>query len=380
MKTVSIRECNDYIYEDIKTSFNKMIEDIGGLEKYIKRGSKVLIKLNLLMKKRPEEATTTHPLVLKALAEELLKLDCEVIVGDSPGGPYTERILNGIYKACGIEEIANELNIKLNYDISEAKVENKEGKILKYLTVIKPVEDVDHVISLCKLKTHVMATYTGGVKNLFGVIPGMAKAEYHFKMPDLKDFTDALVDICEYVKPTLTIMDGIIGMEGEGPSAGIPRKVGLLIGSSNPYALDVVGCKIINLDPKTVPTVQRSLERKLLKEDFSDIIIVGEKLEDKIIKDYRIPKNRNINFFKGKMPKILEQYVTLFFTPKPAIRYKDCVKCGECARVCPAKTIDMNDKGPDINLNSCIRCYCCHELCPKKAIDIKRPFVFRYIK
>jgi len=380
MKEVSIRECNDYVYDDVKSSFNKMMDDLGGLEKYIKRGSKVLIKLNLLMKKRPEEATTTHPLILKVLSEELLKLGCEVIVGDSPGGPYTEKILKGIYKTCGIDDVANEIDIKLNYDTSETKVENTEGKILKYLNVIRPVVDADHVISLCKLKTHVMATYTGGVKNLFGVIPGMSKAEYHFKMPDLKDFTDALVDICEYVKPTLTIMDGIVGMEGEGPSAGNPRKVGLLIGSSNPYALDVVGCRIINLDPKTVPTIQRSLERKFLKNDFSDIIILGENLEDKIIKNYKIPKNRNINFVKGKVPKIFEEYITLFFTPKPSIRYKDCVKCGECARVCPAKTIDMDDRGPSINLNSCIRCYCCHELCPKKAVDIKRPFIFRYIK
>lgn len=380
MKNVALRSCNDYRYEEVQNSMIKLLKDLGGLEKYIKRNSTVFIKLNLLMKKKPNEVTTTHPMVLKVLAEELLKLDCTIIVGDSPGGPYTQNSLKGVYKTCGIEEICTELNIKLNYDTSEKKVENKNGKILKYMNVITPITEVDHVINVCKLKTHVMATFTGGVKNLFGVIPGVSKAEYHFKMPEIKDFTEALVDICEYVNPTLTIMDGVIGMEGEGPSAGIPRKVGVLLGSQSPYALDVVACRIINLNPLDVPTIQRSVERNLLDNNLNDINILGEDINTKIIVDYKIPTTKSISFLRGKVPKNIEVFINKKLAGKPIVMNSDCVSCGECSRVCPPKAISMENKIPLIDLDLCIRCFCCHELCPKKAIKVRRPFIYKFIK
>ncbi len=380
MKNVSLRSCNSYKYEEVKSQVEKLINDLGGLEEYIKRDSKVFIKLNLVIKKKPDEVATTHPMVLKVIAEKLLELGCKVIVGDSPGGPYTKSSLKGVYKTCGIEEVCEELGIELNYDISEVKVENPNGKILKYMTVIKPIVDADHVINICKLKTHAMATFTGGVKNLFGVIPGVSKAEYHFKMPKVVDFTEALVDICSYVSPSLTIMDGVIGMEGEGPTAGVPRKIGVLLGSESPYAIDVVACNIINLDPNKVPTVQRCVEREFIEKDFSDVCVLGEKVEDKVIKDFKIPSNRSISFLRGIVPKSIEIFVNKKLAGKPVINYKECVKCGECSKVCPPKVISMENKGPVIDLDHCIRCFCCHELCPKKAVDLKRPFVFRFLK
>lgn len=380
MKNVSLRSCNSYKYEEVKSQVDKLINDLGGLEKYIKRDSKVFIKLNLVIKKKPDEVATTHPMVLKVIAEKLLELGCKVIVGDSPGGPYTKSSLKGVYKTCGIEDVCEELGIELNYDTSEVKVENLNGKILKYMTVIKPIVDADHVINICKLKTHAMATFTGGVKNLFGIIPGVSKAEYHFKMPKVADFTEALVDICSYVSPSLTIMDGVIGMEGEGPTAGVPRKIGVLLGSESPYAIDVVACNIINLDPNKVPTIQRCVEREFIEKDFSDVCVLGERLEDKVIKNFKIPSNRSISFLRGIVPKSVEIFVNKKIVGKPVINYKECVKCGECSRVCPPKVISMENKGPVINLDHCIRCFCCHELCPKKAVDLKRPFVFRFLK
>lgn len=257
MEEVSLISCDNYKYEEVKTQMEKLLHDLGGFEKYIKKNSTVFVKLNLVAKKSPDEMATTHPMILKVVAEKLLELGCRVIVGNSPGGPYTKSALKAVYKACGIEKVCEELNIELNYDTSQVKVENNQGKILKYMTVIKPIVEVDYVINLCKLKTHAMATFTGGVKNLFGVVPGVKKAEYHFKMPEVKDFTEALIDICTFISPTITIMDGVVGMEGEGPTAGIPRKIGVLLASTSPYAIDVVACKLINLDPLKVPTIQR---------------------------------------------------------------------------------------------------------------------------
>ena len=178
MKEVSLRSCDSYEYGEVKSKVENLLQDLGGLEKYINKNSTVFIKLNLVAKKSPDEMATTHPMVLKVVAEKLLDLGCRVIVGDSPGGPYTKSSLKGVYKSCGIEEVCEELNIELNYDTSEVKVENPHGKILKYMTVIKTIVEADHVINICKLKTHAMATFTGGVKNLFGVIPGVKKASW----------------------------------------------------------------------------------------------------------------------------------------------------------------------------------------------------------
>ncbi|MGL4911309.1 MAG: DUF362 domain-containing protein, partial [Romboutsia sp.] len=233
MKLVSLEKCNNYEYENVKIAVDNMLKELGGIKKHIKPKSKVLIKPNLLMKKRPEEATTTHPMVVKVLCEKLLELDCEIIIGDSPGGPYTTSSLKGIYKSTGMQDIEDELNVRLNYDVSDIKVENDKAHALKYMDIINPIIEVDHIINICKFKTHGMATFTGGVKNLYGCIAGLKKAEIHYRFPTEKLFCEnVLLDICSYINPTLTIMDGIIGMEGDGPSAGIPRHIGLMLASS----------------------------------------------------------------------------------------------------------------------------------------------------
>ncbi|CEN25181.1 DUF362 domain-containing protein [Paraclostridium sordellii] len=217
MKFVSIRKCDDYNYENIKASIEKNLNDIGGIEKYIKPNSKVLIKPNLLMKKSPKEATTTHPTVVKVVCEILLRLNCEVIIADSPGGQYTVSSLKGIYKSTGMKDISDEIGINLNYDISEVKVESTSAKVLRFMDIITPITKADHIINICKLKTHGMATFTGGVKNLYGSIAGLKKAEIHYRFSNEEIFCeDVLLDICSYVNPDLTIMDGVVGMEGEG--------------------------------------------------------------------------------------------------------------------------------------------------------------------
>lgn len=381
MKEVSIRNCENYDYENVKKAMKSNLEDIGGLEKYINKGSKVLVKPNLLMKKKPEDATTTHPMVLKIICEELLNLGCNIIIADSPGGPYTESSLRGIYKTCGIESVAKELGIKLNYDMGEVKVENKEARVLRYMDIIKPLTEVDHVINLCKLKTHVMANFTGGTKNLYGCIAGLKKAEIHYRFPTEELFCEqVLLDICSYINPTLTIMDAIVGMEGDGPSAGNPRKIGALLTSVSPYAIDVVACNIINLNPNKVFTITGAIKRGFINADFNDIKILGENIDKFIIKDYKLAnKGKNFNLLDGIFPTTINKYITRLLTPKPVISNSTCIKCGYCVKVCPAKVIYMEGY-PKINLDKCIRCYCCHELCPKKAIHIKQNIVFKLIK
>lgn len=376
---VSLSECRTYNYAKVKASIKNSFNNLGGIEKYINRGETVLLKLNLLMKKRPEEATTTHPVFVKALAETLIEYGAKVVIGDSPGGPFNEKTLKGIYKYCGIEDIANEVGAELNYNTNSIEVKNERGKILKTLQVAEMVTKVDKIISVSKLKTHGMMLFTGAVKNMFGIIPGLHKAEYHFKMPNVKDFSQALLDICLYANPILSFMDGIVGMEGEGPSAGEPREIGVVLASTSPYHLDVVATKIVNIDPLKVPTIMRAVERNIVKENLEDIELVGDSIDKFKVNDFKAPVIRSVHFIKDDKPYFIRAISNKLLQPRPVFNHEECIGCRDCANNCPAKVIEMVNKKPVVKLDGCIRCFCCQELCPKKAIYIHRPIIMRII-
>ena len=371
MKKVSIRKCNSYDYDVVRASFEKLMNDIGGIEKFIKKGSRVLIKPNLVIKKSPEEGATTHPVLVRILCEELLKLGCKVVIAESPGGPYSKSILKGIYDVCGISDAVKDLDVELNYDASETEVHNEEARYLKTMKIITPIT-----------KTHKMAKYTGGVKNLYGVIVGIQKAEIQQRFKKEEQFCEnVLLDICQYINPSLTIMDGIYAMEGEGPTAGDVRNANVLLASESPYALDIAGCKLINLDPNKVGTVRGSINRNLIKKDFSDIEFVGDDIDSLVLKDFKIPvTSSDFRLLSLKFPKPIGDIIDKIITPKPVVKENECIICGKCREVCPAKVIKMTKDGPKIDLKNCIRCYCCHELCPQKAIYIKQNIFFKLIK
>jgi len=365
---VSLRGCESYdetlIYEQLK----KNIDDLGGLEKYFEVGQKVLLKVNLLMKRKPEEATTTHPNFVKALARHLVDFGLEVVIGDSPGGPYNKNALAGIYKVCGYEDLVSE-HITLNQNFDSFTSTCEDALLMKQIETIDVINDVDHVISVSKLKTHGMTLFTGAVKNMYGTIPGLKKAEYHYTLPSIEDFSNMLVDVCLNAKPTLSFMDGIVGMEGAGPSGGEPREIGVVIASDSPYHLDMVACKIIGIDPFEVPTIKRCYERKLVQD--LDITILGDAIDEFQVFDYKIPSIKGVGLLDNRVPKWLDNIVDYVIKPRPVIK-STCVGCGECAKCCPAKVIEMVEDRPKIHLSDCIRCFCCQELCPARAVDIYR--------
>jgi uncharacterized protein (DUF362 family)/ferredoxin len=379
LKKVSIVRCDDYEYEKVKEAIKQSLDHLGGIEKYILPGEKVLLKLNLLMKKKPEEAATTHPSFTKALAEILINFGADVIIGDSPGGPFSEGALRGVYKACGIEEIAKDVGAKLNYNTNVVEIKNEKGLLLKKISAIEVLKEVDKVISVSKLKTHGMMMFTGAVKNMFGIVAGLEKAEYHVRMPKNIDFSNALVDICLAAEPVLSLMDGIVGMEGAGPSAGEPRKIGAVIASESPYHLDVVATSMIGLVPTKVPTIQRCVERGLCLGNLQDIELIGGAVETFIIKDFVIPEIRGLDLLEGKLPKFLRDILNEVMQPKPIFVHDRCVGCSDCAENCPPRVIQMMDGKPNVLLDECIRCFCCQELCPVKAVEIHRPLLMKLL-
>ncbi|HYE83139.1 MAG TPA: DUF362 domain-containing protein [Clostridia bacterium] len=376
MNAVNIVRCEDYELENVKKAVYEALEGIDGIKQKITEGSRVLVKTNLLMRKNPDDAVITHPAVVEAIVRYLQDMGCKVIVGDSPGGPFTEWNLKSVYKAGGMLEMAERTGCELNYDTSVLEISNPDAKRLKSMQIIKIAREVDFVVSAAKLKTHGMMTYTGAVKNLFGVIPGLVKADYHMRLNSVDNFADHLVDICEAVKPVFSIIDGIDGMEGDGPSAGEKKHVGLVLASESPYALDTVASSIMGLEPLAVPTIRSARERNLFSGDLKDIGIKGVQLGEIKVAPFKLPKSISVNFVGGRVSRALEKFILYNLRPKPVFNYDICVSCGDCKRSCPPGIIDMSSGKPVPDLNKCIRCFCCHELCPKKAVDIKRHWLY----
>jgi len=375
--TVVLKYCPDYT-ADVEQLLREGLTEWGGMSTFVKPGQKVLLKVNLLMKKRPEEAVTTHPSVVEAVVHLVQEVGGIPIIGDSPGGPYTVSALQAMYTRSGLREVAERTGAILNEDVGQTTIQNPEGKLAKSLTVTNCVLDADVVIPLSKLKTHGMMTFTGAVKVLFGVIPGLLKAEYHLKMFKVHDFADLLVDIATWVRPTLSIMDGVVGMEGDGPSAGIPRNIGALILSTDPFALDVVAADLIGLKPEKVPTIMAARARDLTSR-LDELQLKGDSRSLWRIQGFAIPKAVSTNFLDMvPLPSNVKTFMLNRVRPRPIFEHATCVGCSDCVNNCPSKAITMNEnQRPIVDLEGCIRCFCCQELCPQQAVKLFKPWIGR---
>jgi uncharacterized protein (DUF362 family)/Pyruvate/2-oxoacid:ferredoxin oxidoreductase delta subunit len=376
-QSVSVVKCSEY--DQAEESVNKALELLGGIERFIKKGDKVLIKPNFVSKKKPSDAATTHPEILRAVIKAAESAGGIVTIAESPGGVYSPGVLKGLYSVCGAEYASEGTNALLNYDTSFSEVRYPEGKTLKSFPIIKPVTDADVIISIPKLKTHAMTDYTGAVKNLYGVIPGTYKAELHFRLNEKKAFCSMLLDLCGCVKPTLSIMDAVWGMEGNGPTAGKNRKIGLVMASADPYALDLVCTHLIGYKAHEAETVRQACERGLCPWDIKNVEIFGENIEQLVINDFKKPDSHFDLLKLLPVPAAVRAGLTAMMSARPEIMYDKCIGCGECFRCCPPKAIEMREGKPEINKKTCIKCFCCQELCPKQAVAIKRSLMNRIL-
>lgn len=336
--------------------------------------SRVLIKPNLLMKRKPEEFTTTHPSLVEAAIVALKEMGItNITVADSPGGLYNTAALKGIYDASGMTEVAKRQNVTLNQDVTFEERQNEKAKLVKTFPLIKPVCDADYIIDVCKLKTHAMTGMSAGVKNLFGCIPGLTKPEFHWRFPQKELFCEMLIDLCETVKPDFVLVDAVVSMEGNGPSGGTRKDTGFTFASDHVYDLDYFLCYFIGAEPEKILTVKAAMERGLCAASLDELEFVGEKAACDT--PFEMPESKSLDFM-SHTPKFLRRpakaITERFFTSRPVVRKEDCIGCGKCAQSCPAKTIRLENKKAVISYKKCIHCFCCHEMCPVKAIDLKR--------
>lgn len=371
---VAVVRCKTYNVEAVKPALEEALNAVNGLD-FVVPGMKIIIKPNLVSFKKPDAAATTHPALLEALVEMLLARGADVTIGDSPGGPHSLPLLNRVYAATGMDRV-EKLGAKLNRNMNEKTVDFPEGKVLKNFTYTEYLDEADAIIDFCKLKSHGMLGMSAAVKNLFGTIPGLKKPEVHYKFQNDAEFADMLVDLNEYFKPRLAICDAVVGMEGNGPTAGTPRQIGAIIASKSTYYADVVGAELIGMNIDGLPTLQAAYERGFAPASSKNLRVYGD-IRALTVDDFKAPPVRGLSFMrKGNVLHFISKAA---LEHKPTLKKRLCAGCGECARMCPAKAIEMKNKKPHINREKCIRCFCCQEFCPRAAMVAHRPLAAKVL-
>lgn len=374
MSNVAAYLCANYDDNEVLSAVTRAVNAAGGLD-WVTPGMRVAVKVNLLNGSKPEDAVTTHPAVACAVVKLLRDKGADVVVGDSPSGAMSAARLNSVYNACGMRRV-EEFGAALNYDLGQKEM-HFNGKSLSEFQCCSFVADADAIINVCKLKTHGMMGMTAAVKNMYGVIPGITKAEYHFRHRGDENFADMLVDLNECFKPRMHIVDAVVAMEGNGPSNGHPRHVGLIAASTSPYALDEFCAGVIGIDPKTVPTMAAAAKRGLSP---AELTVIGDGADVRV-EDFELIEERRSVLFGGEkgFARLRGQVMQNVLGARPVVLKDDCIGCGKCAQVCPAKAISIKNKLPVIKRSACIYCFCCQELCPKGAMRVTRTALARLL-
>ena len=377
MGAVVLECCENYDQENVRSCVARVFAQLGGMDRYVKPGMRVVLKPNLLNAKKPEDAATTHPAFVEAAARAVMEAGGIVTIVDSPGGPYSTFWLKRVYAQTGMEAVADATGAILNADLRVETVLLEDGALLKSVQILKPLVDADVIINLAKLKSHMMMVYTGAVKNMFGAVAGTEKADYHARMNDYDRFANALIDICRAAAPTLSLIDGITAMEGEGPGSGVPRHLGVVIAAENAFDADAVALDIIGVPYGHVPVMRAGIAKGWFSP--SSVQVVGVPVASIRCGNFDVP-TLLLRENGAKPGKTLFSRFGGLLRPRLVIRTQDCIRCRKCLESCPAKVIRVKpDKTLVIDSTGCIRCFCCHELCPEKAIDIRRGWISRML-
>lgn len=349
--------------------------DLGGLQAFVRSGDRVLLKPNLLKSATPEEAVVTHPAFVETIAAMVKDCGAEPFIGDSPPLGNLRRVLS----KSGYDPFMKRMDIQAVPFTEKIAREFPEGRLFRRIDLAKEAFEFDTIINLPKLKTHCQMLLTLAVKNLFGTVVGPDKATWHFRAGrDFDTFATALVQIYEQVKPKVSILDGILAMEGNGPNAGEPRRVGIVAASEDAVALDAVICRLVGYPAEALPTSVIGQELGLGRADESGIELVGDPLEGFPLSDFKIPKSLSVTWnlaSGGIVRKFLEKHLVT----RPDIDAAECRNCGVCLKHCPPQAISEEKGVMVIDREKCISCFCCHELCSNDAVRIVQPLLGKIV-
>ena len=367
-------------YDDasaVRSAVKAALVPFGGMAAFVKPGQRVLLKPNLVAPAKPELAVTTHPAILKAVIEEAQEAQAgSVSFGDGPGvGTATS-----VSRLAGLVKVAEETQARLVDFVETKTYENNNNRILKHLDLTDQLAENDVLITIPKLKTHSQMAFTCALKNQYGLIPGMAKAQFHFRFQDRDRMADLIVDINRTASPALAVVDAVIGMEGPGPNSGTPRKIGAVIAGTDLAAVDTVASAIIGLTPEEIPILMAARRAEFGATRLEDIDVRGATVEQLKINDFELIRAPANIMRIIPLPKAALKWLRSQIVPRPFILREKCVKCQRCHDGCPVSPPAISPLAPagkELNNKTCIRCYCCHEFCPAKAIILKKSLLDR---
>ena len=356
---ISLRFCNTYKQNVVDEILIKILEPFN-LPSLIKPHSKVLIKPNLLGNYTPEQAITTHPSILEAVIKILKKFNVDIYLGDSPGNSLIG--IQNIWKTVGISELAKKYNVNLvSFEACGSQEFETNITNIKSIHLSKILFDVDYIINIPKLKTHTLTGFSCGVKNLYGCVPGARKAEYHKLAPKKENFVFVLDEIYNILKEKIliTIVDGVVGLEGNGPGInGEKRNYNGIFASTDARVLDKF---ILSL-----------IDKNKTKNFFDEIEFIGDDLSKFNFDNVKLPSTKLLYALPPKMTNLLVKNLGKFVWIKPYIDNNKCKRCAQCVKACPAKAIKVDkNRNLFVDVKKCISCFCCHELCENKSIEIK---------
>jgi len=365
---VSTIACKSYELDSVRQAVKSALTPLGGIERFVHPEMRVLLKPNLLAGSNLERAITTHPTVVQAVTELVQEAGGTVLIGDSPGGPVKKN--PPVWRKGGMTKVAERTGANLTlFDGVTWKRLNGHDYF-----IAPQVLEADLVINLPKLKTHALTLYTGAVKNLLGTIPGTRKREIHLRAPGVQDFSQALVDVLELVQPGLTLMDGVLGQEGNGPGmGGTPHQYGCVAASADPVALDAVIAQALGYKPGEVLHLGYADERGLGTSNPAEVQVEG----DRQALDFGAVNLPKAHWY-FRVPSWASAPLRKAARVRPLLDPSKCIGCGRCVEVCPQEIITPGHP-PEFHLDNCIGCLCCTEICPQGALTPHRNWVAKLV-
>lgn len=373
---VALARCTSYERSEVRSALEHIFKNLGQLRGFVGSGKRIFVKVNHLSPPSPpDRAVQTHPAFTREVLRLLLDCSAKVTVGDDIQGPPGDGFTKSGYRA-----ICSELGVRLVNLKETGFVEiDIKGEVIPRTYIARPVLEADAIVNLPKLKTHSFTIYTGAIKNMFGVIPHGLRLNYHRQFIRNDVFARMLVDLFFSIPPRLNLMDAVMAMEGEGPSAGYPRHVGLVLASADAVALDAVACQIVGFNPLGVHTTAIAHARQLGVGDIRQVETLGPALEEVTVKGFKHSAAAT-GLFRRWLPSILYASIQEQLILIPEVRQEKCTACLECVQMCPRQAISLIDGAAFIREEDCIHCLCCHELCAHRAIRLKQLPVGRLIR
>lgn len=357
------------VTNNISSALTSVLTPFGGLSSLVHKGDLILIKPNFVAPRTNETGTTTDLELVKSVAEEVHKCGGRPMLFEVPA---IEQELNTVYEVLKIKEFTEKNGIEI-YDqfdeIVKLKVPNRRRK-LRLSAVVQDAK----IINIPKLKTHVIATFSAAMKNLFGFLPESERRKMH-----VLGIHRAIFDLNKVIKPILNIVDATTCMEGDGPVYGDKVTLNLLIAGTSTTAVDKVCCALVGIDTKDVGYL------KLAQQKVGDfgVVIHGEPLSFPVT-IFRRPRSTAAYKLWTRLSFALDEiwvritgktltgilYSAGVMGTRPFFDWSLCNQCEECLKVCPVNGA-LNVQSRSIDYSHCIRCLNCFFVCTLNAITVK---------